>query len=212
MGAHRIWLFVTGSFHLTQCPQGSACWSTCQNCVPRQGCVTPRCEDRVYFVISSHVEGHVGCFHLLTVANSPVMIAGYLLAHWCPSFFWVHPREWDCWVTPAAAAFNQRLCLSPRRLQEEDQQFRTSSLPAIPNPFPELCGPKSPPVPPPGSLPPSQAVAKQVSMPQGGSARHLAVGSGRHAGSLLWEKGRVTGSFHLVLFLLQLCLLPCETF
>ncbi|CAD7687023.1 unnamed protein product [Nyctereutes procyonoides] len=28
-----------------------------------------------------------------------------------------------------------------RRLQEEDQQLRTSSLPAIPNPFPELCGP-----------------------------------------------------------------------
>ncbi|KAF6301710.1 growth factor receptor bound protein 10 [Rhinolophus ferrumequinum] len=51
--------------------------------------------------------------------------------------------------------------LAVRRLQEEDQQFRTSSLPAIPNPFPELCGPKSPPVPPPGSLPPSQAVAKQ---------------------------------------------------
>lgn len=51
--------------------------------------------------------------------------------------------------------------LAVRRLQEEDQQFRTSSLPAIPNPFPELCGPKSPPAPPPGSLPPSQAVAKQ---------------------------------------------------
>ncbi|XP_019508557.1 PREDICTED: growth factor receptor-bound protein 10 [Hipposideros armiger] len=51
--------------------------------------------------------------------------------------------------------------LAVRRLQEEDQQFRTSSLPAIPNPFPELCGPKSPPAVPPGSLPPSQDVAKQ---------------------------------------------------
>ncbi|KAM6156711.1 LOW QUALITY PROTEIN: growth factor receptor-bound protein 10 [Erethizon dorsatum] len=48
-----------------------------------------------------------------------------------------------------------------RRLQEEDQQFRTSSLPAIPNPFPELCGARSPPMLPPGSLPPSQAVVKQ---------------------------------------------------
>uniref|UniRef100_A0A8C5XIF2 Growth factor receptor bound protein 10 n=1 Tax=Microcebus murinus TaxID=30608 RepID=A0A8C5XIF2_MICMU len=48
-----------------------------------------------------------------------------------------------------------------RRLQEEDQQFRTSSLPAIPNPFPELCGPGSAPVLPAGSLPPSQAAAKQ---------------------------------------------------
>ncbi|ELV13923.1 Growth factor receptor-bound protein 10 [Tupaia chinensis] len=51
--------------------------------------------------------------------------------------------------------------LAVRRLQEEDQQFRTSSLPAIPNPFPELCGPGSPPALTPGSLPPSQAVAKQ---------------------------------------------------
>ncbi|XP_074214689.1 growth factor receptor-bound protein 10 isoform X1 [Camelus bactrianus] len=51
--------------------------------------------------------------------------------------------------------------LAARRLQEEDQQFRTSSLPAIPNPFPELCGPESPPVLAPGSLPPRQDVAKQ---------------------------------------------------
>uniref|UniRef100_A0A8C2MJZ7 Growth factor receptor bound protein 10 n=1 Tax=Cricetulus griseus TaxID=10029 RepID=A0A8C2MJZ7_CRIGR len=52
-----------------------------------------------------------------------------------------------------------------RRLQEEDQ-FRTSSLPAIPNPFPEL-GPGSPPVVPPSSLPPppSQPPTKQVSEP-----------------------------------------------
>ncbi|XP_037693103.1 growth factor receptor-bound protein 10 isoform X2 [Choloepus didactylus] len=51
--------------------------------------------------------------------------------------------------------------LAVRRLQEEDQQFRTSSLPAIPNPFPELCGPRSSPVLTPGSLPPSQSTAKQ---------------------------------------------------
>lgn len=40
-----------------------------------------------------------------------------------------------------------------RRLQEEEQQLRTSSLPAIPNPFPELCSPASSPVLSPGSLP-----------------------------------------------------------
>ncbi|XP_054427357.1 growth factor receptor-bound protein 10 isoform X2 [Pteronotus mesoamericanus] len=51
--------------------------------------------------------------------------------------------------------------LAVRRLQEEDQQFRTSSLPAIPNPFPELCGAGSPPALPSGSLPPAQATAKQ---------------------------------------------------
>ncbi|XP_071032318.1 growth factor receptor-bound protein 10-like isoform X2 [Oncorhynchus clarkii lewisi] len=43
--------------------------------------------------------------------------------------------------------------LAVRRLQEEEQQLRTSSLPAIPNPFPELSGS---PVLSPGSLPPCQ--------------------------------------------------------
>ncbi|XP_030225948.1 growth factor receptor-bound protein 10-like isoform X2 [Gadus morhua] len=42
--------------------------------------------------------------------------------------------------------------LAVRRLQEE--QLRTSSLPAIPNPFPELCSPAGSPVLSPGSLPP----------------------------------------------------------
>ncbi|XP_035866275.1 growth factor receptor-bound protein 10 isoform X1 [Phyllostomus discolor] len=51
--------------------------------------------------------------------------------------------------------------LAARRLQEEDQQFKTSSLPAIPNPFPELCGTESPPALTSGSLPPSQATATQ---------------------------------------------------
>ncbi|XP_042540923.1 growth factor receptor-bound protein 10 isoform X1 [Dipodomys spectabilis] len=54
--------------------------------------------------------------------------------------------------------------LAVRRLQEEDQQFRTSSLPAIPNPFPELCGSSgagSSPALPPGSFPPNQPPPKQ---------------------------------------------------
>uniref|UniRef100_A0A671XQL7 Growth factor receptor bound protein 10 n=1 Tax=Sparus aurata TaxID=8175 RepID=A0A671XQL7_SPAAU len=41
-------------------------------------------------------------------------------------------------------------------LQEAEQQLRTSSLPAIPNPFPELCSPASSPVLSPGSLPPGE--------------------------------------------------------
>jgi hypothetical protein len=47
-----------------------------------------------------------------------------------------------------------------RRLQEEEQQLRTSSLPAIPNPFPELSGS---PVLSPGSLPPCQPSGTYVS-------------------------------------------------
>uniref|UniRef100_A0A7N6B338 Growth factor receptor-bound protein 10b n=1 Tax=Anabas testudineus TaxID=64144 RepID=A0A7N6B338_ANATE len=43
--------------------------------------------------------------------------------------------------------------LAVRRLQVEEQQLRTSSLPAIPNPFPELCSPASSPVLSPGWQP-----------------------------------------------------------
>ncbi|CAN2389587.1 SH3/SH2 adaptor activity [Pristimantis euphronides] len=46
-----------------------------------------------------------------------------------------------------------------RRLQEE--QLRTSSLPAIPNPFPELCTPASSPVLASGSLPQNQPASKR---------------------------------------------------
>ncbi|KAJ6657840.1 hypothetical protein lerEdw1_001890 [Lerista edwardsae] len=57
--------------------------------------------------------------------------------------------------------------MAVRRLQEEEQQFRTSSLPAIPNPFPELCSPTSSPVLAPGSLPQSQPANKQLTgLPQ----------------------------------------------
>ncbi|KAF5903993.1 growth factor receptor-bound protein 10 isoform X1, partial [Clarias magur] len=52
--------------------------------------------------------------------------------------------------------------LAVRRLQEEEQQFRTSSLPAIPNPFPELCSPASSPTACPGSLPPCQSSDKHI--------------------------------------------------
>uniref|UniRef100_A0A672RFT2 Growth factor receptor-bound protein 10-like n=1 Tax=Sinocyclocheilus grahami TaxID=75366 RepID=A0A672RFT2_SINGR len=51
-----------------------------------------------------------------------------------------------------------------RRLQEEELQVRPASLPAIPNPFPELCSPSGSPVLSPGSLPhPSQAIIKVFS-------------------------------------------------
>ncbi|GAA6090238.1 growth factor receptor-bound protein 10 isoform X1 [Tachysurus ichikawai] len=53
--------------------------------------------------------------------------------------------------------------LAVRRLQEEAQQFQTSSLPAIPNPFPELCSPASSPTACPGSLPSCQTSEKHVS-------------------------------------------------
>uniref|UniRef100_A0A8C2YDE7 Growth factor receptor bound protein 10 n=1 Tax=Coturnix japonica TaxID=93934 RepID=A0A8C2YDE7_COTJA len=64
--------------------------------------------------------------------------------------------------------------MAVRRLQEEEQQFRTSSLPAIPNPFPELCSPASSPVLAPGSLPQSQPANKHE------QAYHVSEGIVRH--------------------------------
>ncbi|KAA0702956.1 Growth factor receptor-bound protein 10 GRB10 adapter protein [Triplophysa tibetana] len=52
--------------------------------------------------------------------------------------------------------------LAVRRLQEEEQQYRTSSLPAIPNPFPELCSPAGSPTLSTGSLPQCQPTGKYM--------------------------------------------------
>lgn len=52
--------------------------------------------------------------------------------------------------------------LAVRRLQEEEQQYRTSSLPAIPNPFPELCSPAGSPTLSSGSLPQCQPTDKYI--------------------------------------------------
>lgn len=60
------------------------------------------------------------------------------------------------WTYAKATKYILVLSVVPRRLQEEEQQLRTSSLPAIPNPFPELCSPASSPVLSPGSLPPGE--------------------------------------------------------
>ncbi|XP_069072908.1 growth factor receptor-bound protein 10 isoform X3 [Pleurodeles waltl] len=54
--------------------------------------------------------------------------------------------------------------LAVRCLQEEEQQFRTSSLPAIPNPFPELCSQSNSPVLTPSSLPQNEPPTKHVSV------------------------------------------------
>lgn len=60
------------------------------------------------------------------------------------------------WADANATTYILALPVVSRRLQEEEQQLRTSSLPAIPNPFPELCSPASSPVLSPGSLPPGE--------------------------------------------------------
>lgn len=85
-----------------------------------------------------------------------VAVAGYYQRIKVTFFFllWMKANATK-YVWPQCGCFSV-LSLVPRRLQEEEQQLRTSSLPAIPNPFPELCSPASSPVLSPGSLPPGE--------------------------------------------------------
>ncbi|XP_051576089.1 growth factor receptor-bound protein 10-like isoform X5 [Myxocyprinus asiaticus] len=79
------------------------------------------------------------------------------------------PHRTNCLTQAQPTSPNQRLkrsqpmhILAVRRLQEEEQQYRTSSLPAIPNPFPELCSPASSPTLSSGSLPQCQPTGKYI--------------------------------------------------
>lgn len=59
----------------------------------------------------------------------------------------------SCWRLYGCKSF--ALCVATcRRLQEEEQQVRPASLPAIPNPFHDICSPTGSPKLGPGSLPP----------------------------------------------------------
>ena len=50
------------------------------------------------FFIHSSVSGHLGCFHVLAIANSAAS------EHWGAciflnfSFLWLYAQEWDCWI------------------------------------------------------------------------------------------------------------------
>uniref|UniRef100_A0A8C6WYB3 Growth factor receptor-bound protein 10b n=1 Tax=Neogobius melanostomus TaxID=47308 RepID=A0A8C6WYB3_9GOBI len=63
----------------------------------------------------------------------------------------LHNQQQHHWAAPLQPMH----ILAVRRLQELEH-LRTSSLPAIPNPFPELCSPAGSPVLSPGSLPPGE--------------------------------------------------------
>lgn len=85
--------------------------------------------------------------HLMRLLWSMPSVIGLCF---CLSFFLT------MWTNARATKYIFVLSVVSRRLQEEEQQLRTSSLPAIPNPFPELCSPASSPVLSPGSLPPGE--------------------------------------------------------
>jgi hypothetical protein len=150
----------------------------------------PSCDQIIFCFSTRAMDGYLGHFRLWAIVNNTSMTMGALiLKHTQFSVLWGTGWEVALLGHVRNHSLTSTWLLPRRRLQEEDQQFRTSSLPAIPNPFPELCGPGSPPVLTPGSFPPSQAAPKQVSVLLTAT---LAIGCGVCTEVLAWyfaEKG-----------------------
>ena len=50
------------------------------------------------FVIHYSVNGHLGCFHVLAIANSASMNTGVPCVFSNYGFLQVYAQEWDCWI------------------------------------------------------------------------------------------------------------------
>ena len=51
-------------------------------------------------IVDKHVDGHLGCFHVLAIINSAAMNIRVHIIFLNSSFhlFWIYAREQDCWI------------------------------------------------------------------------------------------------------------------
>ena len=48
--------------------------------------------------IHSSVDGHLGCFHVLTIVNSAAVNIESACIFLNYGHVWVYAQEWDCWI------------------------------------------------------------------------------------------------------------------